>query len=199
MEKGLLYEIYTDALSTLGKGLARLQQKLSDVDEGIEQLRQQNSNHPLIAMSLPERDKLLAQINTLVKQINRIQKLAETGGIEAEKEDPLKMRPDMFASITNIPELIRLYLTLVGGGPVKVDKMIDDLNKGGAKVYSRRPRKGEDRSKPRPLVHSDITKLFSDFRSGYSSEKQKSSSPFQYNPSVNELSLLTPEERKKSA
>jgi hypothetical protein len=200
VEQKLIQKIYNDALLGLQNGVSELQRELTDVDIGIEQLRQQRSDHPLIAYSLPEREKLLAQIDTINRQINRIRKLSAAGGIESEadkKDDGLKLRPDLFTSITNIPELIRLYLTLIGGGPVKVDTMIDDLNKGGAKVYSRRPRKGEDRSKPRPLVHSDITKLFSDYRSGYSTERQKSTSPFQYSPSVNELRLLTPEERQK--
>jgi hypothetical protein len=105
--------------------------------------------------------------------------------------------PHKYSYLTKIPDLVRFYLIEIGGGPVKVTKMIDDLNRGGANVYSRRPRKGENKDIARPLVRSDITKLFSDLRSGYNAEKQKTSSPFAMDMSLDTVRLVPYEERTK--
>ena len=105
--------------------------------------------------------------------------------------------PNKYSLITRLSNLLVFYLTELRGGPVTITKMVDDLNRGGALIRTPRVRKGEDARTPRQVRRADVIKLFADLRSGYSAEKQKSSSPFHYDNSLDTIRLIPYEERLK--
>src|SRR6516164_1729403 len=167
-------KLYENIVAMYEKRLSELQAKLTQFDGDVDELRKSHPDSILLEWASDQKAGIQKQIEEYNVELARNRELIKGSVSGTARGIGPDIWPNKYSYITRIPELLRFYLSEVGGGPVKIDKLIHDVTKGGAKVYSRRPRKGEDRSEPRPLVRSDITKLFSDLRSGY--EKQKTDS-----------------------
>ena len=180
-------EIYKKALKVMQDGNEDLRERLDTVDKEIERLRLENKDSPV----MPERNKLLIEIERLTRVIENTRKLTQGvfdgTNIAAEGLDIYRGK---YRFITTLRELLKHYMVEVGGGPVRISKIVTDLMNADAKVYSRRERKGEDPNTPRLVREPEIRKLISELQSGYSSPKRKSDSYYKYVGGDDEMIVL---------
>ena len=193
-------KIFEDAIRVLENGREPLEKRLSNLDKVIKNLQQESENRPenrdVIQVLLSQREELIREIDKLNTTVEGILQMAHgTESKTFDSIDPLLSRID-FSYCTKLADLLKFYLMLMRGGPVKLTKIVADL-KERAKVYSRRARKGEDPREKRAPKNADIIKLVSDLRSGYSSPKQKTTSQFHFDRNLKTVRLIRLEDRVK--
>ncbi len=187
-------EIYESVLKVLQQGMAVLQAKLGDVDRGIEQLRHEKRNHPLISMSEPQRAKLLVDIANLDCEIRRTSRLAQgLSPTESGDDGYPDLRPGQYEPCKRLATSVMSYLLHCPGyGPIRVCDLADILRNAGATVHVRN---GPHRGERHPVEPRHIRILAANYNAGFRSKKE--CSPFIYDREKDEIRLRVPDEETK--
>ena len=187
-----IQQLYRDALKVLEDGRLAFQAKLSEADSAIEQLHKDNPSNPLIDMSEPKRAELRAEIDTLNREIERIQRLSQgLPAIEGDKCGYPELQPGQYKHVRKLATAVQMYLThcVPIGQRVKVTDLVESLNFAGATVQIRN---GKDRGKRKEIEAKHIRIMSADYKTGFASKKL--TSPFVYDRTRDEIRLKSAEE-----